>query len=66
MIRGDGMQAEDRGRTETPAGIQAVGSDKAAVLEKAVVTDGKIKKTGSRGPGFSMINKKLMISSFFQ
>ena len=54
MSRKDGTRAEDRGRTEAPAEIQAVVSDKVAVPEKAVVIDGKIKKTGSRGPGFSM------------
>lgn len=54
MSRVDGTQAEDRGRTEAPAGIQAVVSDKAAVTEKAVVIDSKIRKTGSREPGFSM------------
>jgi DNA-binding beta-propeller fold protein YncE len=54
MSRVAGTQAEDRGRTEAPAGIQAVVSDKAAVSGKAVVIDGKIRKTGSRGPGFSI------------
>ncbi|MBW2055075.1 MAG: hypothetical protein JRI29_05165 [Deltaproteobacteria bacterium] len=52
MSREDGTQAEDRGRTEAPARIQAVVSDKAAVPGKAVVIEGKIRKTGSRGPGF--------------
>ena len=54
MSRENGTQAEDLDRTEAPAGIQAVVSDKVAVPEKAVVINGKIKKTGSRGPDFSM------------
>ena len=52
MSREDGTQVEDRGRTEVPVGIPAEVSDKAAVPGKAVVIDGKIRKTGSRGPGF--------------
>ncbi|MBW2245973.1 MAG: hypothetical protein JRF62_01995 [Deltaproteobacteria bacterium] len=43
MSREDGTQAEDRGRTEAPTGIQAVVSDKVAVPEKAVAIDGKMK-----------------------
>jgi hypothetical protein len=54
MSREDGTQAEDRGRTEAPVGIPAEVSDKASVPGKAVVIEGKIRKTGSRGPGFSM------------
>jgi len=52
MSRVHGTQAEDRSRTEAPVGIHAVVLDKAAVQEKAVVIDGKVKKAGSIGPGF--------------
>jgi hypothetical protein len=57
MSRVHGTRAEDRGRTEVPVGIQAVVLDKAAVPEKAVGIDGKVKKAGSRGPGFLRLNK---------
>jgi hypothetical protein len=53
----DGTQAKDRVGTEGPAGIRAVVLDTVAVPEKAVGIDGKIKKTGSRGPGFLRPNK---------
>jgi hypothetical protein len=52
MSRVHGTQAEDRDRTEAVAGIPAEGSDKAAAPGKAVGIDGKIKKSGSGGPGF--------------
>ena len=52
MSRAHGTQAEDQGRTEAPVGVQAVVLDKAAVPEKAVGIDGKIKKAGFEGPGF--------------
>ena len=52
MSRKDGTQAEDRVRTEAPAGIQAEVSDNAAVPEKAVAIDGNIKKPGPDGPAF--------------
>jgi hypothetical protein len=41
MSRVNGTPAVDRGRTEAPAGIQAVVSEKAAVPEKDTGTDGK-------------------------
>ncbi len=52
MSREDGTQAEDRVRTEVPAGIQAEVLDNAAVPEKAVEIDGNIKKPGPEGPVF--------------
>jgi hypothetical protein len=52
MSRVHGMQAKDRDRTEAPVGIQAVVSDKAAVPEKAVGIDVKIKKPGPEDPVF--------------
>ena len=51
MRREDGTQAEDRGRTDAPAGIQA------AVPGKAVVIGGNIKKPGPVGPAFLGLNK---------
>ena len=51
MSREDGTQAEDRVRTEAPAGIQA------EVPDKAVAIDGKIKKPGPEGPAFLGLNK---------
>jgi hypothetical protein len=57
MSREDGTQAVDRVRTEAPAGIQAEVPDKAAVPEKAVAIDGKIKKPGPEGPAFLELNK---------
>ena len=53
MRREDGTQAEDRGRTEAPAGV----SDKAVVPGKAVVIGGNIKKPGPEGPAFLGLNK---------
>jgi hypothetical protein len=44
MSREDGTQAEDRGRTEAPAGIQA------AVPGKAVVIGGNRIKPDPEGP----------------
>jgi len=41
MSRVEGKQAEDQGRTKSPAGIQAKVADKDAVLGKVMVIDGK-------------------------
>ena len=55
----DGTQAKDRVGTEGPAGIQTVVSDKAAVPEKAVGIDGKVKEPDPKGPAFSMTKRSL-------
>ena len=57
MSRVDGTQAEDQVRTEVPAVIQAEVSDKAAVPEKVVAIDGKIKKPDPGGPAFLGLSK---------
>ncbi len=65
MSRVHGTLAEDQGRTEDPVGVQALVLDKAAVPEKAVGIDGKLKKSGSRGPGFLRLNKDAKSSESF-